>query len=558
MASLINNVAGGCVTYSNSLHFQALDTELHANFIFGELFNGIDPVTNKKEFDELYEQFVGRLAQKYDEVHAAQDGGAIRQLSLWRGALDISPAKSEEEICQDLLATDHASFDKLDCINVVILKDLCQSQKTDVEEYQPGACKEEGNSSTIIIAVLFSIIGAGVVLGLMYYIINRYRKYKRIQKAHEQLMESTLNESIRAIHALDYPLHLIRGNEFVEDGKLMRHEVLRNTHKLTILDSLADVDAFVAAGKHVIFFSHQWTSFSAPDPSGNQYRAMCHAVRDLARQNGWDTSLKDIFLWIDYSCIPQANPSIQTLAVRSLAAYAASATYFVIVAPNARHADLDDTCDLDSYQKRMWCRAEQLCHSMRNGTEGMYLAMDDKSPVAPVENDFFQESLRVFDGELTCCRLEHKGMGACDRQSLVIPFLGLYGVLFRAAREAKDDGNEDALASVSTFLEEIEKNQETIFPRTFQRTMWRKNKRVTEEITLFGDLIDRMRAKVMSGADFNIEEEKAGAQTLSTEGSENFAAGFIRHGASQFIRHGASNVVSSSKSNAKVGIEMAV
>jgi len=149
-------------------------------------------------------------------------------------------------------------------------------------------------------------------------------------------------------------------------------------------------------------------------------------------------------------------------------------------------------------------------------------------------------------------------MGACDRQSLVIPFLGLYGVLFRAAREAKDDGNEDALASVSTFLEEIEKNQETIFPRTFQRTMWRKNKRVTEEITLFGDLIDRMRAKVISGADFNIEEEKAGAQTLSTEGSENFATGFIRHGASQFIRHGASNFVSSSKSNAKVGIEMAV
>merc|ERR1712157_442179 len=146
---------------------------------------------------------------------------------------------------------------------------------------------------------------------------------------------------------------------------------------------------------------------------------------------------------------------------------------------------------------------------------GMFLATTKPNStvdVCHVKPDFFRDSLHVFDGELTCCRLEHKGMEACDRQSLVIPFLGLYGVLSRAAHEATD-GNEDAIASVSTFLEEIEKNQEAIFPRTFQRTMWRKNKRVTEEVTLFGDLIDRMRAKVTSDADFNIEEEKAGTMS---------------------------------------------
>jgi len=325
----------------------------------------------------------------------------------------------------------------------------------------------------------------------------------------------------------------------------MRHEVLRNTHKLSVLDSLSDVDAFVAAGKHVLFFSHQWTSFTAPDPSGNQYRAMCHAAKDMAKQNGWDQSLKDVFIWVDYSSIPQVNPAVQNLAVRSLAAYAASATYFVIVAPEALHADLDDVCDLDTYQKRMWCRTEQLCHSMRNGSERMYLAVDDTTPIVPVESDFFHESLRVFDGELTCCRLEHKGMGACDRQSLVVPFLGLYGVLFRAYREAKE-GNEAALASVNTFLSEIEKDQEAIFPRTFQRTMWRKNKRVTEEIVLFGDLIERMKARVISGADFDIEDDTEG--TLSTK-SESF----LRHGASDFLRHGASSL-----NKAKIGVETAV
>ena len=183
----------------------------------------------------------------------------------------------------------------------------------------------------------------------------------------------------------------------------------------------------------------------------------------------------------------------------------------------------------------MWCRAEQLCHSMRNGTEGMYLAVDDASPIVPVEDDFFNESLHVFNGDLTCCRLEHKGMGACDRQSLVTPFLGLYGVLSRASHEAmnNDTNHADALASVNAFLSEIENNQEEIFPRTFQRIMWRKEKRVTEEVMLFGDLIERMRARVRSGADFDIEEDKEG--TVSTKAPSE---SMIRHGASEFLRHG--------------------
>ena len=202
----------------------------------------------------------------------------------------------------------------------------------------------------------------------------------------------------------------------------------------------------------------------------------------------------------------------------------------------------------------MWCHAEQVCHSMRNGTEGMYLFVGTGSPLTPIGSDFFRESLHVFNGELTCCRLEHKGMGACDRQSLVIPFLGLYGELFRASHEAKDEGkvqNPDALQSVDAFLEEIEKHQEDVFPRTFQRVIWRKNKRVVEEVLLFGDLVDRMKARISSGVGFAIDEENTG--TLSTKGSD-----FIRHGASDFLRHGVvhGSGVSGSGSKAKVGVHI--
>eukprot|EP00584_Thalassiosira_punctigera_P003619 CAMPEP_0172534374 /NCGR_PEP_ID=MMETSP1067-20121228/6761_1 /TAXON_ID=265564 ORGANISM="Thalassiosira punctigera, Strain Tpunct2005C2" /NCGR_SAMPLE_ID=MMETSP1067 /ASSEMBLY_ACC=CAM_ASM_000444 /LENGTH=1089 /DNA_ID=CAMNT_0013319153 /DNA_START=394 /DNA_END=3663 /DNA_ORIENTATION=+ len=522
---------------------EALDTELHKNLILedvkeGGLFNmtdpseSINPVKNKVEFEERYNRFIANLAMRYDDVHAMQDGGALNQLSLWRGALNIHPTKSKEQICQELLATDHKSFNKLECINVVVLKDLCQSQKEDVEEYAPDTCKVDNNNSTVIMAVLFAIIGAGLVGGLVYYMYKRYVNYIRIQKAHEQLMEATLNESVRALYQLDYPLHLIRGDEFVEEGKLMRHEVLRNTHKLTVLDSLPDVDAFIEAGKHVLFFSHQWTSFTSPDPSNIQYQAMCEAVKELAKRNGWNHNLKDVFVWVDYSSIPQVNPSTQNLAIRSLAAYASSATYFVIVAPDTPHADLDDMCDLGTYQRRMWCRAEQVCHSMRNGTEGMYLGTGKTSPLEPVKSDFFRESLHVFNGELTCCRLEHKGMGACDRQSLVIPLLGLYGELYRASCEMNKKGNAEALASVNAFLNEIEKHQEEVFPRTFQRVIWRKNRRVTEEVLLFGDLIDRMKARISSGVGFEIDDEKTA--TISTKASDTF----VRHGASDFLRHG--------------------
>lgn len=139
-----------------------------------------------------------------------------------------------------------------------------------------------------------------------------------------------------------------------------------------------------------MFFSHQWTGFKHPDPKNHQYQSMVSSLRELAKRNNWDESLDDVFVWVDYSCIPQANASVQNLAIRSLAVYASSATYFVICAPDTKHVDLDDLCDLTTYQvkrlqydalwmpiyslfeyytqRRMWCRAEQVCHSMRNGT----------------------------------------------------------------------------------------------------------------------------------------------------------------------------------------------
>ena len=126
-------------------------------------------------------------------------------------------------------------------------------------------------------------------------------------------------------------------------------------------------------------------------------------------------------------------------------------------------------------------------------------------------------------------------MEACDRQSLVVPILGLYGELLRAAHDGIKGGNAD-VSAVEAFLKEVEKHQEEVFPRKFIRTMWKKNKRVVEEITLFGDLIDRMRARIKNGNMF-IPVERGGTETTTESSSD-----FLRHGAnSDFVRHGAMN-----------------
>lgn len=330
----------------------------------------------------------------------------------------------------------------------------------------------------------------------------------------------------------------MRGEEFVEEGQLVQHETMRNNHRLSVLDNLSDVDAFIEAGHEVVFFSHQWTGFNEPDENKRQYRAMVHALKALAKRNGWDMQLRNVYVWVDYSCIPQSNLSVQGLAIRSLAVYASSATYFVVVAPDTPHTGFRNMCNLDTYQRRMWCRAEQVCHSMRNGTENMFLAVSNQKDdeFCSVKKDFFRESLRVFDGELTCCRMEHKGMGRCDRESLVVPILGLYGELFRAAHEGIKSECAD-MSTVEAFLREIDEHQDAVFPREFKRVMWKKKKKVIEDVVLFGDLIDRMRMRIKKGTYMfstdNGDTESVRSDEFARRGSQET---LIRHGS--MVRHG--------------------
>jgi len=189
------------------------------------------------------------------------------------------------------------------------------------------------------------------------------------------------------------------------------------------------LDELTRAPHRIIFFSHQWTSRTRPDHTGEQYETMVAAIGRVVKANTWDVDR--VWIWADYCSIPQRSRGMQKLAIASLAGYSSVAHAFVIVAPPVMHEDTGLLCDVRTYNRRMWCRAENLCHSMRNGTAYMWVATGTGAADIVKQADdeaFLWSNLRVFGGEAT---MEE------DKLTLVVPILGLYAELYALQAEKR-------------------------------------------------------------------------------------------------------------------------
>lgn len=309
--------------------------------------------------------------------------------------------------------------------------------------------------------------------------------------------------AFEAIDNFGFPIHLVSAADFLQMPSIVVFEEVRESSRHKVIDLLQDARSFfdvLSSSQRMIFVSHQWTNLGAPDDQCIQLPVMVAAVRKVAEENGWD--LSDVWIWVDYSCIPQKHKPSQASAIRSLALYSSLANAIIMAAPSLTQGFTGLPIGKETYQQRAWCRAEQFCYGLIHGSINMWLATScDEIVLAGA--DWLNVSKMVFEGEMTCCMMKHTSGGVetvCDRLSLREPVLGLYGAWYRKKLEkAKLAKNGPAAAVVVAYPigENLEseltdlfqgEDMERMFPRTFQMTSVRGTK--TKE--LFGDVITRM------------------------------------------------------------------
>mmetsp|Transcript_51524 Transcript_51524/g.135371 ORF Transcript_51524/g.135371 Transcript_51524/m.135371 type:complete len:249 (-) Transcript_51524:85-831(-) len=169
-----------------------------------------------------------------------------------------------------------------------------------------------------------------------------------------------------------------------------------------------------------------------------------------------------MLVWADFSSVPQANPATQALAIQSLPIYASIADALFVVAPNVSHHDSGQLLTAETYARRVWCRVEMLSHYARRGAAKMYIVSGDRNELVfeHIDESWLLSHINVFDGDLTCCRLKHKGMKQCDKEKLVPPMLGLYAELYR--NKDDEDFHKDVYARLGG------SNRDVTLPPTFE------------------------------------------------------------------------------------------
>lgn len=174
------------------------------------------------------------------------------------------------------------------------------------------------------------------------------------------------------------------------------------------LDKMKPYEEMIASGDvfewnkamgGVFFLSHQWTSFSHPDPMSEQLdvaQKFLGKIRDgkirslFATDEEWkafhykesnrflqfdpvgeEEMANDVsagYVWLDFASVPQAASAEEARlrAIDSIPYYVDHALCFLAIVPKVEHKDLPGTyCTYKSWQERGWCRLETQVHELR-------------------------------------------------------------------------------------------------------------------------------------------------------------------------------------------------
>ena len=107
--------------------------------------------------------------------------------------------------------------------------------------------------------------------------------YRRRKRQLDQIDRTKVNQAINLSTTLRHTAALVPAVEFRKLGRLCSFEELRDRQLLRYCDSLEAIVDLVSEGYAILFISHQWTSFTAPDPSNEQFRAMVKGLELVAQ-----------------------------------------------------------------------------------------------------------------------------------------------------------------------------------------------------------------------------------------------------------------------------------
>eukprot|EP00316_Scyphosphaera_apsteinii_P021118 CAMPEP_0119324354 /NCGR_PEP_ID=MMETSP1333-20130426/62969_1 /TAXON_ID=418940 /ORGANISM="Scyphosphaera apsteinii, Strain RCC1455" /LENGTH=371 /DNA_ID=CAMNT_0007332037 /DNA_START=140 /DNA_END=1255 /DNA_ORIENTATION=- len=296
----------------------------------------------------------------------------------------------------------------------------------------------------------------------------------------------------------------------------MQYEEARDAGDLLVCDTKESLLSFTSRVV-TCFVSHQWLGFKEPDPNRSHFVGLRAALLQVCQQ--YDFESEQLYIWIDYTSIPQCNRHTQSLAIRSIAHYIAGCRFFLSLVPPSMHANTHDLCNEESYMSRGWCRMEQWARLAVCGTK-RFCRFDGASliPLHSMGKEelmvYCSNAIEVFNGHFT---MED------DKHELVDLCLSLWA-------QTLCQLNEPEFRWVHDLVCQSPQKKEATFPRRYFNDMVL----YLEETLKNGMGVNRALGTLNSSGNSQVKQLSSAAanglaETISHSNTEALGAAFQRH-----------------------------